>query len=176
MYNVVHMCETGGNPEWRVYISVTLAHCGGISGSSQHSIHRNHLPLWGSCHHMGDGWGHSPQALLLVSTPYNLSKRVCMCTIYTHCGKFMVGLFSAIRLPVETDATAAVDAICLLLSPPQLLDGVFKFVFFAACIFCIFYGVHCSIVSKTSGIVPTQLIDEILTFCILYFSFLILIL
>ena len=121
---------------------------------------------------MGDGWGHSPQAVLLLSTPYNLSKRVCMCTTYTHCGKFMVGLFSAIRLPLETDATAAVDAICLLLSPLQLLGGVFKF-----CIFCGLYFVffHCSIASKVSGIVPTQLIGEILTFCILYFSFLILI-
>ena len=82
----------------------------------------------------------------------------------------MVGLFSAIRLPVETDATAAVDAICLLLSPLQLLDGVFKFCIFAACILYFLRSAlqHCKY--KVSGIVPRQLIGEVLTFCILYFT------
>ena len=56
-----------------------------------------------------------------------LNKRVR--TIY--CGKFMLGLFSAIRLPMEADATAAaVDTICLVLS--QVLScsiGFWTFVF-----------------------------------------------
>ena len=48
-----------------------------------------------------------------------------------YCGKFMLGLFSAIRLPMEADATAAaVDTICLVLS--QVLScsiGFWTFVF-----------------------------------------------
>ena len=62
--DVLYVCviaEIGGNSEWRVYISVTLAHCRGISGPLN-TPYRSHLLSWGWRNHMGAGLGHSPQA------------------------------------------------------------------------------------------------------------------
>ena len=61
--DVLYVCvivEIGGNSEWRVYISVTLAHCRGISGPLN-TPYRSHLLSWWN--HMGAGLGHSPQAV-----------------------------------------------------------------------------------------------------------------
>ena len=63
--DVLYVCvivEIGGNSEWRVYISVTLAHCRGISGPLN-TPYRSHLLSWGWRNHMGAGLGHSPQAV-----------------------------------------------------------------------------------------------------------------
>ena len=63
--DVLYVCvivEIGGNSEWRVYISVTLTHCRGISGPLN-TPYRSHLLSWGWRNHMGAGLGHSPQAV-----------------------------------------------------------------------------------------------------------------
>ena len=85
-------------------------------------------------------WGMDGVILHRLCFFYIMYLNKCVHNIY--CGQFMLGLFSAIRLPMEADATAAaVDTICLVLS--QVLScsiGFWTFVFgFLLFVYCIFY-------------------------------------
>ena len=121
MYYVLYsMCKIGGNSEWRIYQCDTCP-LSGDQGSSQHSILKPPAPLRIMSPYGGGMGSFSTGCASCILSFYN----VWTCAQHhIYCGKFMLGLFAAIRSPMEVEATAAaVDAICLVLFPPLLLDS-----------------------------------------------------